>query len=159
MPSRIRPAERATKRDESFAPILSKERSRQTINAPFGICFLFTAMPKSILRISLFVVCAAAGLAQAPQARIKIDTDRKIGEVHPYLFGNFAEHLGRCIYGGIYEEGSPLSDDKGFRKDVMEATKGLGVSLLRWPGGNFVSGYNWKDGIGPKDQRPARPDQ
>lgn len=116
-------------------------------------------MPKSILRISVFLVCAAAALAQAPQARIKIDTDRKIGEVHPYLFGNFAEHLGRCIYGGIYEEGSPLSDDKGFRKDVMEATKGLGVSLLRWPGGNFVSGYNWKDGIGPKDQRPARPDQ
>src|SRR5262249_27817222 len=94
----------------------------------------------------------------APQARIKIDTDRVIGEVHPHLFGNFAEHLGRMIYGGIYEEGSPLSDKDGIRLDVMEAVKGLNVTILRWPGGNFASGYNWKDGIGPKDQRPARPE-
>ena len=96
--------------------------------------------------------------AQAPEARIKIDTDRIIGEVHPHVFGNFAEHLGRCIYGGLYEPGSPLSDAKGYRKDVMTAIKGLGVTLLRWPGGNFVSGYNWKDGIGPKAQRPVRPE-
>ncbi|MCU0226217.1 MAG: alpha-N-arabinofuranosidase [Bryobacterales bacterium] len=95
----------------------------------------------------------------SPQAHIKLDTDRVIGEVHPHVFGNFAEHLGRCIYGGLYEEGSPLADADGFRKDVMEAIKGMGVTLLRWPGGNFVSGYNWKDGIGPKDQRPTRPDQ
>ena len=93
-----------------------------------------------------------------PAARIKIDLDRTIGEVDPLLFGNFAEHLGRMIYGGIYEEGSPLSDADGYRKDVMDAVKGLGVSILRWPGGNFASGYNWKDGIGPKDQRPARPE-
>jgi alpha-L-arabinofuranosidase len=92
------------------------------------------------------------------KARIKIDIDRTAGEVDPRLFGNFAEHLGRCIYGGIYEEGSPLSDADGYRKDVMEATKQLGVTLLRWPGGNFVSGYNWKDGIGPRDQRPVRPE-
>jgi alpha-N-arabinofuranosidase len=104
------------------------------------------------------LVTACAALAQAPQARIKIDTERTIGQVHPHLFGNFAEHLGRCIYGGIYEENSPLSDASGFRKDVMQATKDLGVPLLRWPGGNFASGYNWKDGIGPKDQRPVRPD-
>ena len=96
--------------------------------------------------------------AQQPQARIKIDTERTIGEVHPHVFGNFAEHLGRCIYGGIFEEGSPLSDAEGFRKDVMEATTRLGVSLLRWPGGNFASGYHWKDGIGPREQRPARPE-
>jgi alpha-N-arabinofuranosidase len=82
--------------------------------------------------------------------------DRTIGQVHPLLFGNFAEHLGRMIYGGVYEEGSPLSDNEGFRKDVMEAVKQLNVSILRWPGGNFASGYNWKDGIGPKDQRPMR---
>jgi alpha-L-arabinofuranosidase len=97
--------------------------------------------------------------SRGPEARIKLDTDRVIGEVHPHVFGNFAEHLGRCIYGGLYEEGSPLSDEEGYRKDVMEAVKGLGVTLLRWPGGNFVSGYNWKDGIGPKDERPTRPDQ
>jgi alpha-N-arabinofuranosidase len=96
--------------------------------------------------------------AQQAQARIKLDPDRVIGEVHPHIFGNFAEHLGRCIYGGIFEEGSPLSDADGFRKDVLEAARGLSVTLLRWPGGNFASGYNWKDGIGPRDQRPARRD-
>jgi alpha-N-arabinofuranosidase len=96
--------------------------------------------------------------AQQPQARIKVDPDRVIGEIHPHVFGNFTEHLGRCIYGGIFEEGSPLSDADGFRKDVMEATRNLGVTLLRWPGGNFASGYNWKDGIGPRDQRPMRRD-
>ena len=91
-------------------------------------------------------------------ARIKIDLDRTIGQVDPLVFGNFAEHLGRMIYGGIYEEKSALSDASGYRKDVIDAVKGLGVSILRWPGGNFASGYNWKDGIGPKDQRPARPE-
>jgi len=94
----------------------------------------------------------------APAARIKIDVDRAIAPVDPLLFGNFAEHLGRMIYGGIYDEKSALSDQFGFRRDVMEAVHGLGVSILRWPGGNFASGYNWKDGIGPKDQRPARPE-
>jgi alpha-N-arabinofuranosidase len=99
--------------------------------------------------------------AQQPalaSARIKIDIDRTIGEVDPLLFGNFAEHLGRMIYGGIYEEGSRLSDANGFRTDVLEAVRNLNVSILRWPGGNFCSGYNWKDGIGPKDQRPSRPE-
>lgn len=96
--------------------------------------------------------------AQTPQARIKIDVDRVIGEVDPLLFGNFAEHLGRMIYGGVYEEGSSLSDKDGYRKDVLEAVKQLDVSILRWPGGNFASGYNWKDGIGPKAERPARPE-
>ena len=116
------------------------------------------------LALTLTLACSAALLSgaqassSAPQARIKIDTDRVVGEVDPLLFGNFTEQLGRCIYGGIFEEGSPLSDSDGFRKDVMEAVKGLGVSVLRWPGGNFVSGYNWKDGIGPRDLRPPRPD-
>jgi len=103
----------------------------------------------------LFVVACSA---QTPPARIKVDIDRTIGEVDPKLFGNFAEHLGRMIYGGIYDEGNPLSDKDGFRTDVMEAVKKLGVSVLRYPGGNFSSGYDWKDGIGPKAQRPARPE-
>jgi alpha-N-arabinofuranosidase len=89
---------------------------------------------------------------------MRIDINRVIGEVHPHVFGNFAEHLGRCIYGGIFEEGSQLSNEEGYRKDVMEAVKPLGVSVLRWPGGNFASGYNWKDGIGPRQLRPVRPD-
>jgi alpha-N-arabinofuranosidase len=96
--------------------------------------------------------------AETNHARIKIDIDRTIGEVDPHLFGNFAEHLGRMIYGGIYEEGSPLSDQFGYRKDVMDAVRKLNVSILRWPGGNFSSGYNWTDGIGPRDQRPVRSD-
>ena len=108
-----------------------------------------------LLGISLVVLPAQQSTATA---RIKIDTDRVIGEVDPHLFGNFAEHLGRCIYGGIFEEGSRLSDSDGYRKDVMEATRNMGVTLLRWPGGNFASGYNWKDGIGPRDQRPVRPE-
>ena len=99
---------------------------------------------------------AFACVAQTPPARIKIDIDRTIGEVDPHLFGNFAEHLGRMIYGGIYDEGSPLSDKDGYRMDVMDAVKKLGVSILRYPGGNFSSGYDWRDGIGPKDQRPVR---
>src|ERR1035441_5001688 len=67
--------------------------------------------------------------AQSRPAVIKIDTDRVIGEVDPHLFGNFTEHLGRCIYGGIFEEGSTLADENGFRKDVLEAVHGLGVTM------------------------------
>lgn len=111
-----------------------------------------------MLRVLVSLLCVTAFAQAQTAARIKIDTDRVIGEVHPHLFGNFAEHLGRCIYGGLYEPGSPLSDAKGYRKDVMEAIRGLGVTLLRWPGGNFVSGYNWKDGIGPRNLRPVRPE-
>ena len=89
-------------------------------------------------------------------ARIKVDLDRKIGNVDDRIYGGFIEHLGRCIYGGIYEENSPLSDSRGFRQDVLEAVNNLRVPVLRWPGGNFVSGYHWTDGIGPQDQRPRR---
>src|SRR5262249_61046805 len=89
-------------------------------------------------------------------AKIKIDMERKIGKVDPRIFGNFIEHIGRCIYGGLFEEGSPLSDERGFRKDVLEAVRPLRVPVLRWPGGNFVSGYHWLDGGGPGDARPRR---
>ncbi len=89
-------------------------------------------------------------------AKIKIDPERKIGNVDRRIFSGFIEHLGRCIYGGIYEEDSPLSDANGFRKDVMEAIRPLRLPLLRWPGGNFVSGYHWTDGIGPREKRPRR---
>jgi len=89
-------------------------------------------------------------------AKISIDLDRRIGNVDRRIFGGFIEHLGRCIYGGVFDEGSPLSDERGFRRDVMDAARQLGVSVLRWPGGNFVSGYHWTDGIGPQAQRPRR---
>lgn len=70
----------------------------------------------------------------------------------------FRRHMGRCIYGGIYDPGNPLSDEKGFRKDVLEALKGLNIPVVRYPGGNFCATYHWLDGVGPKDQRPARYD-
>jgi alpha-N-arabinofuranosidase len=79
-----------------------------------------------------------------------------IGDIDPKIYGNFIEHLGRCIEGGVFDEGSPLSDAGGFRRDVLDAAKKLNVTMLRWPGGNFSSNYNWMDGIGPRDQRPRR---
>lgn len=85
-----------------------------------------------------------------PEARIKIDMDRTIGQIDKHIYGNFVEHLGRCVYGGIYEPGSPLADDTGFRKDVLKAVKDLNVTITRYPGGNFVSNYHWLDGVGPE---------
>src|SRR5271169_1657996 len=96
------------------------------------------------------------GQPSSLHARVKIDTERVIGDIDPMIYGNFIEHLGRCIDGGIFEEKSPLSDANGFRQDVLDAVRKLNVTLLRWPGGNFSSNYNWRDGIGPRDQRPPR---
>jgi alpha-N-arabinofuranosidase len=90
------------------------------------------------------------------QARIKIDVERTIGTINPNIYGGFVEHLGRCVYGGMYEEMSSLSDERGFRKDVLEALKALRMPNLRYPGGNFVSGYHWMDGVGPKKNRPRK---
>ena len=89
-------------------------------------------------------------------ARIGIDLERRIGTVDRRIFGQFIEHLGRCIYGGIYDEGSTLADHRGFRTDVLAAVRPLRIPILRWPGGNFVSGYHWIDGVGPTEQRPRR---
>ncbi len=89
-------------------------------------------------------------------AVIKIDLDRVAGTVDRRILSGFTEHLGRCIYGGVLDEGSPLADERGFRKDVIEAVRALRPPLLRWPGGNFASAYHWTDGIGPADRRPQR---
>jgi alpha-N-arabinofuranosidase len=89
-----------------------------------------------------------------PAARVYIDTRRTIAPLDRNLFGSFLEHLGRAIYGGIYDPGSKLSDSNGFRKDVLNEIRQLGVPIVRYPGGNFVSGYNWLDGVGPKASRP-----
>jgi alpha-N-arabinofuranosidase len=90
------------------------------------------------------------GVARAVinQARYRSELDRR-------LLGSFLEHLGRAVYTGVYEPGSPLADGKGYRRDVMAAIRELGVPIMRYPGGNFVSGYHWQDGVGPKDQRPT----
>jgi alpha-N-arabinofuranosidase len=87
-----------------------------------------------------------------------VDREFAIGETDPRLFGAFVEHLGRCVYGGIFEPGHKTADENGFRRDVLELVRELGPTIMRYPGGNFVSGYNWEDGVGPVDQRPARLD-
>ena len=98
------------------------------------------------------------GAAQTPPAdsvaRVYVDSRRTIAPLDKNVFGSFLEHLGRAIYEGIYDPGSPLSDSNGFRKDVADEIRQMGVPIIRYPGGNFVSGYNWLDGVGPKKDRP-----
>ena len=96
-------------------------------------------------------------LSQEP-AVIKIDFDRKIGEIDPNIYGGFLEPIRTVVYGTLYDPSSSFADENGFRKDYMEIIRELKVPVIRWPGGNYVSGYNWEDGIGPKEQRPARLD-
>jgi alpha-L-arabinofuranosidase len=91
-------------------------------------------------------------------AVVKIDLDRKIGEVDPNIYGAFIEPIRNVVYGTIYDPQSPLADENGFRKDFIEMVKELKIPVVRWPGGNYVSGYDWEDGIGPKEHRPARLD-
>jgi alpha-L-arabinofuranosidase len=92
------------------------------------------------------------------KAQIIIDSEFSIGEVDRRLFGAFVEHLGRCVYTGIFEPGHPTADKTGFRHDVLDLVRELGPTIVRYPGGNFLSGYNWEDGIGPVDERPVRLD-
>lgn len=89
-------------------------------------------------------------------SKIYLDVHRTISEISPLLFGGFAEHMGRCIYEGIYDPGSPLADEDGLRKDVLAKFKEQAYTVMRYPGGNFLSGYNWLDGVGPKEKRPRR---
>ena len=90
------------------------------------------------------------------EAKIILDSAYTIGRIDPRLYGSFIEHLGRAVYGGIYEPGHPLADEQGFRRDVIERVRALGVPVVRYPGGNFVSGFNWEDSVGPN--RPKRLD-
>ena len=96
-----------------------------------------------------------AAYAASGPARAVLSRGRYRSELDRRLLGAFLEHLGRAIYTGVYEPGSPLADANGFRTDVIAEVKGLGVPIMRYPGGNFVSGYNWLDGVGPKDKRPT----
>ncbi|MFI2102458.1 alpha-N-arabinofuranosidase [Isoptericola sp. NPDC019693] len=91
-------------------------------------------------------------------ARLTIDPAFRVGPVRRRTFGSFVEHLGRSVYSGIHDPEHPTADADGFRKDVVEMVKELGVSTVRYPGGNFVSGYRWEDGVGPVEQRPRRLD-
>ncbi|MEJ2543336.1 MAG: alpha-L-arabinofuranosidase C-terminal domain-containing protein [Calditrichaceae bacterium] len=123
-------------------------------------------MKKIIITLLITLSCAAF----AQDAKIKIDTERIIGEIDPKIYGVFMEPInfsGRrmglpdtamfsTLYGPLYDPSSPLANEDGFRKDYIDAMKELKITNMRWPGGNFVMGYNWQDGIGPKDQRPTR---
>ncbi|MFD1177670.1 alpha-N-arabinofuranosidase [Paenibacillus puldeungensis] len=90
------------------------------------------------------------------RAKMVVDKAFKIAEVDKRIYGSFIEHLGRAVYGGIYEPSHPTADSFGFRNDVKQLVKELDVPIIRYPGGNFVSGYNWEDGVGPVESRPKR---
>src|SRR4051812_20168441 len=92
------------------------------------------------------------------EARFVLDAAFTIAPVPRRLFGSFVEHMGRCVYTGIFEPGHPSADSRGFRQDVLALTRELGPTVVRYPGGNFVSNYRWEDGVGPPDQRPTRLD-
>ena len=92
------------------------------------------------------------------KASLILDKDFAIGQVDPRMYGSFIEHLGRAVYGGIYEPGHPTADENGFRRDVIEKVRELNIPIVRYPGGNFVSGFNWEDSIGPRGERPRRLD-
>ena len=122
---------------------------------------------KKIIFVFLFVLDFTLF---AQPAKIEIDVHRTIGEIDPNIYGVFMEPIHfngsrmglpdtvdfNTLYGNLYDPSSPLADRYGFRKDYIDAMKELKITNMRWPGGNFVMGYNWQDGIGPKDQRPAR---
>src|SRR5690554_1304797 len=97
-------------------------------------------------------------MADYKRVKMILDKEYVISTADERLFGSFIVHLGRAVYGGIYEPADPQADEDGLRKDVLELVQELRVPVVRYPGGNFVSGYNWEDGVGPREQRPVRLD-
>ncbi len=93
------------------------------------------------------------------KAKVTLDKQFHVGQVDKRIYGSFIEHLGRAVYGGVYEPGHPTADEQGFRQDVLGLVRELQVPIVRYPGGNFVSGYDWRDGIGPRQNRPRRAEQ
>jgi len=114
--------------------------------------------------LRLLIICMimsgifTGNLMSQETALIKIDFDRKTGVVDPNIYGAFVEPIRTVVYGNIYDPKSPFADENGFRKDFIELVRELKIPVVRWPGGNYVSGYNWEDGIGPKELRPVRLD-
>src|SRR5579864_8781325 len=131
----------------------SRSRRRFLTQASGAALVASTAMTPSARTLSAFAKTKSPE-DTAKATRIFIDSRRVTGSLDRNLFGSFLEHLGRAIYEGVYDPGSSLSDANGFRKDVTDEVKQLGVPIIRYPGGNFVSGYNWLDGVGPKQDRP-----
>lgn len=122
--------------------------SRRKFIAQLGAASAVLAAPSWLEGLGYAQITKGPARVTINQARYRSVLDRR-------LLGSFLEHLGRAIYTGIYEPSSKLADERGFRKDVMAEVKQLGVPIIRYPGGNFVSGYHWLDGVGPKDQRPT----
>lgn len=119
-------------------------------------------MKRTRFLLSLLILAGSipGPLSAGQPALIKVDLDRAISAIDPNIYGSFLEPLGKgtrpdIVYGPLYDPASPHSDSNGFRKEYVQQIKDLKVSAIRWPGGNFVSGYNWEDGIGPKAQRPV----
>lgn len=106
------------------------------------------------LAAALVLACLPA---TAQQASIALEPEAPGTPIAPALYGQFIEHLGRCIDGGLFEPGSPLSDTNGFRRDVLEKVRELNPKLLRWPGGTYTKIYHWQDGVGPREERRRRP--
>ncbi|KAK6066381.1 alpha-L-arabinofuranosidase [Seiridium cupressi] len=97
---------------------------------------------------------------EAKSPLISLNPTHTVADIDPLIYGGFTEHMGRCIYGGIYDPDNKngLIDERGYRKDVIDSIKELNVPVIRYPGGNFVATYRWQDGVGPRDQRPKRPE-
>jgi alpha-N-arabinofuranosidase len=93
-----------------------------------------------------------------PSAHLTIDPRFVVGPINRRLFGSFVEHLGRCVYNGLHEPGHPSADADGFRRDVLALVRELGITTIRYPGGNFVSGFRWEDSVGDREHRPTRLD-
>ena len=100
-------------------------------------------------------------LPEGARPEIAVYPNRKLNKVNDNLYGGFTEHMGRCIYGGLFDPDNPnkdLIDGNGFRKDVIGALKELNIPVVRYPGGNFTATYHWQDGVGPLEDRPRRPE-
>ena len=121
-------------------------------------------------KVFFTVLLVLPSLLHAQNATIKIDIERRIGDIDPRIYGVFMEPIQfsgkrfglpdsvqfNTLYGTLYDPASPLADENGFKKNYIEGMKELKITNMRWPGGNFLMGYNWQDGIGPRQQRPAR---
>src|SRR5690349_8125907 len=116
-------------------------------------------IPKTLLRALLSLYAGSILAADPPSpavTKLVVHTDQPGAKISRHIYGQFSEHLGRCIYEGIWVgEDSPIPNTKGYRNDVLAALKALKVPQLRWPGGCFADEYHWRDGIGPREKRPS----